>query len=93
MEAHVAAAFPRPRFPDGQCSHADGRNTSLVDDGRESENVFGTSVAWQDVLKRATRVAATEATTCLEGAASRSPSLRPCSLITNASYRSHSRIL
>ena len=29
--------------------------------------MFGTSVAWQDVLKRAARVAATEATTCLEG--------------------------
>jgi two-component system, response regulator FlrC len=29
--------------------------------------VFGTSAAWCDVLKRAARVAGTEATTCLEG--------------------------
>jgi transcriptional regulator with PAS, ATPase and Fis domain len=57
----------RDALPDGQCSHADRRNISLIDDGRQPENVFGTSVAWQDVLKRATRVAATEATTCLEG--------------------------
>ena len=40
---------------------------SLIDDGGEPENVFGISVAWQDVLKRATRVAVTEATTCLQG--------------------------
>ncbi len=29
--------------------------------------MFGTSAAWCDVLKRAARVAGTEATTCLEG--------------------------
>jgi transcriptional regulator with PAS, ATPase and Fis domain len=67
MEAHVARAFPRTHFLDDQCSHADRRNISLIDDGREPENVFGISVAWQDVLKRAIRVAATEATTCLQG--------------------------
>ena len=67
MEASVARPLPRTHFLDGQCSHADGRNTSLIDDGREPENVFGISVAWQDVLKRAARVAATEATTCLQG--------------------------
>ena len=31
------------------------------------EDVFGTSTAWRDVLKRAARVAASEATTCLQG--------------------------
>ena len=66
MEAHVERPLPRTHFVDGHCSHADRRNISL-DDGRQPENVFGTSVAWQDVLKRAARVAATEATTCLEG--------------------------
>jgi DNA-binding NtrC family response regulator len=48
-------------------SHADRRSISLIDDGGVPEGVFGTSVAWQDVLMRAARVAATEATTCLEG--------------------------
>ena len=67
MEAHVARAFPRTHFLDGQCSHADRRSISPIDDGGVPEGVFGTSVAWQDVLMRAARVAATEATTCLEG--------------------------
>src|SRR4029453_4913359 len=67
MEAHVAPAFPRTHFPDGQCSHAHRRSSPLIDEGGMPEGVFGTSVAWQDVLKRATRVAATEATTCLQG--------------------------
>ncbi len=67
MEAHVARAFPRTHVLDGQCSHADRRSISLIDDGGVPEGVFGTSVAWQDVLMRAARVAATEATTCLEG--------------------------
>jgi transcriptional regulator with PAS, ATPase and Fis domain len=67
MQASVARPLPRTHFLDGQCSHADGRNISLIDDGREPENVFGISVAWQDVLKRAARVAATETTTCLQG--------------------------
>jgi len=67
MEAHVAPAFPRTHFPDAQCSHAHRRSSLRVDDCGLPESVFGTSVAWQDVLKRATRVAATEATTCLQG--------------------------
>jgi len=67
MEAHVAPAFPRTHFPDAQSSHAQRRSSSRVDDCGLPEGVFGTSVAWQDVLKRATRVAATEATTCLQG--------------------------
>jgi transcriptional regulator with PAS, ATPase and Fis domain len=67
MEAHVARAFPRTHFLDGQCSHADRRGISRIDKGGVPAGVFGTSVAWQDVLKRATRVAATEATTCLQG--------------------------
>src|SRR6185295_13387139 len=48
-------------------SHADLRSISLIDDGGVVEGVFGASVAWQEVLMRAARVAATEATTCLEG--------------------------
>jgi transcriptional regulator with PAS, ATPase and Fis domain len=67
MEAHVARAFPRTHFLDGQCSHASRRRPSLSDHGGVPAGVFGTSVAWQDVLERAARVAATEATTCLEG--------------------------
>jgi transcriptional regulator with PAS, ATPase and Fis domain len=41
----------------------------LIEDGRVPvpERVFGTSDAWCHVLNRAERVAATEATTCLEG--------------------------
>ena len=66
MEAHVARAVPRTHVL-GPCSHADRRRTSLIDDGGVPDGVFGTSVAWQDVLMRAARVAATEATTCLEG--------------------------
>jgi transcriptional regulator with PAS, ATPase and Fis domain len=39
----------------------------MVDTTGHLECVFGVSAAWRDVLKRAARVAATEATTCLEG--------------------------
>jgi transcriptional regulator with PAS, ATPase and Fis domain len=53
--------------PDGRYRLADRRNISLVDDGRQADRVFGTSAAWRDVLKLAARVAASEATTCLEG--------------------------
>jgi len=67
MEAHVARAFSPTHFIDGQCSHGDRRRISLIDDGGVPAGVFGTSVAWQEVLTRAARVAATEATTCLEG--------------------------
>src|SRR5262245_17384034 len=38
-----------------------------IDDGRLADRMFGSSAAWHEVLKRAARVAATEATTCLEG--------------------------
>src|ERR1700741_4528445 len=47
-------------------SHADRRQISLTEDAGVPK-VFGTSEAWRDVLKRAARVAATEATTCLQG--------------------------
>jgi transcriptional regulator with PAS, ATPase and Fis domain len=52
---------------DGQYSHAARRHISAFEDYGVPERVFGTSAAWCDVLKRAARVAATEATTCLEG--------------------------
>ena len=48
-------------------SHGGRQSISPIDDGGVPEGVFGTSVAWRDVLMRAARVAATEATTCLEG--------------------------
>ena len=67
METQVARSIARTHFLDGHCSQADRRDISLIDDGHEQENVFGVSDAWHDVLKRATRVAATEATTCLQG--------------------------
>ena len=54
-------------FIDGRYSHAERRDTSSIDDSRLPERVFGTSAAWRDVLKRAARVAASEATTCLQG--------------------------
>ena len=46
---------------------ADRRSISTIDDGPAPERVFGTSAAWREVLRRAERVAATEATTCLQG--------------------------
>ena len=70
---HAAIDFldPRPRTTWAPAilssSHADLRSISLIDDGGVVEGVFGASVAWQEVLMRAARVAATEATTCLEG--------------------------
>ena len=54
-------------FLDGRYSRAARRHISSIEDGDVPERVFGTSAAWCDVLKRAARVAATEATTCLEG--------------------------
>src|ERR1700741_715289 len=47
-------------------SHADRRQISLTEDAGVPK-VFGTSEAWRDVLNRATRVAATDTTTCLRG--------------------------
>jgi transcriptional regulator with PAS, ATPase and Fis domain len=38
-----------------------------IDEGRPGDGPVGISPAWQEVLRRATRVAATEATTCLQG--------------------------
>ena len=37
------------------------------EDGRHFDAPIGTSPAWREVIRRATRVAATEATTCLQG--------------------------
>jgi transcriptional regulator with PAS, ATPase and Fis domain len=67
METHLARGFPRTHFLDEQRSHADRGSIAPIDDAGIPEGVFGTSVAWHDVLMRAARVAATEATTCLEG--------------------------
>jgi transcriptional regulator with PAS, ATPase and Fis domain len=54
-------------FVDRRRSYAERRNVSVLDDDRMPEHVFGTSSPWRDVLKRATRVAATEATALLQG--------------------------
>ena len=51
----------------GQHSHAGRRLDSRMDEGGGSERTFGTSAAWRAVLTRAARVAATEATICLQG--------------------------
>ena len=52
---------------EGRYPQAERCNVTLIDDVRLSEPVFGTSAAWRDVLKRAARVAASDATTCLQG--------------------------
>src|SRR5262245_27868785 len=70
MEAQPAynvRPIPQPPTFGGQYSRPDRRTTPLSDDFGVSEGMFGTSSAWRDVLKRAARVAATEATTCLQG--------------------------
>ena len=56
---HAHARLPR--------EPADRRSIWQMEDNVELEPLFGTSAAWRDVLKRAERVAATEATTCLQG--------------------------
>jgi len=61
------AVYAQSDFVEARYSHAERRHVSLIDDGRMPEHVFGASAAWRDVLKRAARVAATEATTCLQG--------------------------
>jgi transcriptional regulator with PAS, ATPase and Fis domain len=46
---------------------ADRRRIARIDEGRHADRVVGASAAWRDVLKRATLVAATETTACLQG--------------------------
>src|SRR5262245_4073389 len=67
MDAHVAYNVLDTVRENGHYAQADRRHISPIDDEGMSERVFGTSAAWRDVLTRAARVAATEATTCLEG--------------------------
>src|SRR5215831_16255102 len=43
------------------------RSTARVEHGRHTQPVIGVSGEWRTVLEHAARVAATEATTCLEG--------------------------
>src|SRR5215510_8931449 len=52
---------------DNRYSNAEGCPMSWIDDSRIPDHVFGTSVVWGNVLKRAARVAASEATTCVQG--------------------------
>ena len=58
---------PVMRWPEGSFETSHTRYRSSVDDAREIEAPIGTSHAWREVISRATRVAATEATTCLQG--------------------------
>jgi transcriptional regulator with PAS, ATPase and Fis domain len=44
-----------------------GRPAVSIDDGRHVDAPVGISAAWRDVMRRATQVASTEATTCLQG--------------------------
>src|SRR5262245_14158297 len=46
---------------------ANRRSIPLTDGGSRVDAPVGTSPAWADVIRRATRVATTEATTCLQG--------------------------
>jgi two-component system NtrC family response regulator len=43
------------------------RSSASIDEALETEAPIGTSDAWREVIRRATRVAATDATTCLQG--------------------------
>ncbi len=43
------------------------RPISSIDDGRHIDVPLGTSQAWHEVIRKATQVASTEATTCLQG--------------------------
>ena len=43
------------------------RSITSIDEVRDSDVPIGTSAAWSDVVRRATRVAATDVTTCLQG--------------------------
>ena len=61
------AAYASRDALDGQYPHAERRLLSRCNEGAGAEGMFGASVAWRDVLTRAMRVAATEATVCLQG--------------------------
>jgi len=61
------AAHAQSEVHSGRYPYVERRTVSRIDEGREPERVFGTSPAWHGVLARAARVAATEATTCLQG--------------------------
>src|SRR4051812_21453285 len=54
-------------FINRRYSLAESRHVPSIDDGPNPEQVLGISAAWREVLKRAARVAAAEATTCLQG--------------------------
>jgi two-component system NtrC family response regulator len=43
------------------------RSSAAIDEALETEAPIGTSDAWREVIRRAMRVAATDATTCLQG--------------------------
>jgi transcriptional regulator with PAS, ATPase and Fis domain len=46
---------------------ANGRRISSIDTGQQIDVPVGTSEAWREVIRRATHVAPTETTTCLQG--------------------------
>ena len=66
--SHDGRSTPGPLLAyDSRYDRADRGTISSIDDGGGVEQMLGTSAGWREVLNRATRVAATEATTCLEG--------------------------
>ena len=52
---------------EGLQEHVMTRRVVSIDDGYRSHTAVGVSPGWRDVLKRASRVAATETTACLQG--------------------------
>src|SRR5262245_35257100 len=54
-----------PAMMSGHTTHR--RPSSSIDDGRHVDVPLGTSPAWREAIRRATQVAATEVTTCLQG--------------------------
>src|SRR5499426_113135 len=61
-QRHAAWA---PVTPSGPTTHR--RPASSIVDGRDVDAPLGKSSAWREVIRRATQVAATETTTCLQG--------------------------
>src|SRR5262245_42740778 len=72
MEAHVAHIFDRVRdfVPSESLTHGGRFGPRSIPQAAEpvpAGTLIGTSPAWRAVLKRASQVAATEATICLQG--------------------------
>jgi len=62
-EIHGPVHGSPTKFP----ASAERRPFSTIDAALAAEHIVGVSLAWRDVLRRATKVAATETTVCLHG--------------------------